>query len=82
LFSSLERILVEHSVLAFIMGDMLTGHVLGRLGQAAGRAMLAKQKERQHSDHPEAKSLLIPPNFHITLPKVCICQLLIRYCGM
>ena len=70
LFSCLESLLVQHSVLVFIAGDLLTCHLLGRLGRAAALAMLEHQQDHQDAHHPEAKSLLVPPNFHNTLPKV------------
>ena len=71
LFSSLESLLVQHAQVAFIVGDLVTCHVLARLGGAAARALLDRQKEEQEAAcHPEAKSLLVPHNFDATLPKV------------
>lgn len=70
LFTALESLLVRHSVLVFIAGDLLTCHLLARLGRSVARAMLAQQQEQAHTHHPETKWLLVPHNFTSTLPKV------------
>jgi hypothetical protein len=71
LFTLLESLLLSHnSILLYIAGDLLTSYLLSRLGEAAALAMLAQQRDQQDAYHPEAKSLLIPRNFHLTLSKV------------
>jgi hypothetical protein len=70
LFTLLDQLLVQHSVLVYIAGDLLTCYLLSRLGQAAALAMLSLQRDQQESYHSEAKSLLIPNNFYLILSKV------------
>jgi hypothetical protein len=70
LFTLLESLLAHNSLLLYIAGDLLTSYLLSRLGQAAALAMLAQQRDQEDAYHPEAKSLLIPRNFHLTLSKV------------
>lgn len=70
LFCWLEDLVLAHSHLVFVAGDLVTCHLLSRLGRSLALGLQASQRDQQDTVHPEASSLIVPHNFHITLPKV------------
>ena len=68
-YSVLEPVLVNYSILAFILLDLLTCFVLCTVGEKVALALLDAQKQNKEELHPEAGSILISSKLVTTLPK-------------
>ena len=69
LYILLEPILVDYSTLSFILLDLLTCLILGKIGDEFAKTLLSDQKRDKNEVHPEAGSILISSNLLNTLPK-------------